>query len=180
MASINGILDGLIYPPVGFHFSVVIEMFPQTPQDFRFQSVTGLSVNIQPETVTEGGENRFKHQFPTTPQFDKLVLKRGLFNGSFIASWCKNAIENFQFEPHNVLVTLLNNLHIPLATWHVFNAYPVKVSISEFNAEQNTLVIETLELAYQYYKTIGLDASLGGALGAASAAVGGAVGSVSF
>ncbi len=178
MGLLNGILDGLIYPPVGFHFSVIIEMFPQTPQDFRFQSVTGLSVSMQPETVAEGGENRFKHQFPTVPQYDKLVLKRGLFNGSFIAGWCKNAIEDFKFEPHNVLISLLNNLHIPVATWHVFNAYPVKVNISEFNAEQNTLVIETLELAYQYYKTIGLDVSLAGALGAA-ASVSGSV-SVSF
>ena len=112
------------------------------------------------------------------PQYDKLILKRGLFIGSFIASWCKEAIEDFKFEPHNVLITLLNNLHIPVATWHVFNAYPVKVSISEFNAEQNTLVIETLELAYQYYKTIGLDVSLAGALGAVGSVAGSA--SVSF
>ena len=167
------VLDGLIYPPPGFHFSVVIEMFPQTPQDLRFQSVTGLSVNIQTETVAEGGENHFKHQFPTVPQYDKLVLKRGLFNGSFIAGWCKKAIEDFVFEPHNVLISLLNNLHVPVASWHVFNAYPVKVSISEFNAEQNTLVIETLELAYQYYKTIGLDMSLAGGLGAAASVAGG-------
>ena len=165
------VLDGLIYPPAGFHFAVVIEMFPQTPQDLRFQSVSGLSVNIQTETIAEGGENRFKHQFPGVPQYDKLILKRGLFTGSFISNWCKSAIEDFKFEPHNVLITLLNNLHIPIATWHVFNAYPVKVNISEFNAEQNTLVIETLELAYQYYKTIGLDVSLaGGISGAASLA----------
>lgn len=180
MGVLNGILDGLIYPPVGFHFAVVIEMFPQTPQDIRFQSVTGLSVNIQPETVAEGGELHFKHQFPTVPQYDKLVLKRGLFNGSFIAKWCKDAIEDFKFEPHNVLITLLNNLHIPVATWHVFNAYPVKVSISEFNAEQNTLVIETLELTYQYYKTIGLDVSLAGGIGAAASVAGSASASISF
>ena len=176
----NGILDGVIYPPAGFHFSVVIEMFPQTPQDLRFQSVTGLSVTIQPETVAEGGENRFKHQFPTVPQYEKLVLKRGLFNGSYIAKWCKDAIENFNIEPHNVLISLLNNLHVPVATWHVFNAYPVKVSISEFNAEQNTLVIETLELTYQYYKTIGLDVSLAGALGATASVAGSVSSSVNF
>ncbi len=172
MALLDGKIDGLIYPPVGFHFSVVVEMFPQTPQDMRFQSVTGLSVNIQPETVAEGGENRFKHQFPTVPQYDKLVLKRGLLNGSYITKWCKDAIEDFKFESHNVLITLLNNLHLPVAAWHVFNAYPVKVSISEFNAEQNTLVIETLELAYQYYKTIGLDVSIAGGLGTAASVAG--------
>ena len=51
-----GLLDNFIYPPVGFHFSVVIEMFPQTPQDFRFQSVSGLSVDIPLEPIADGGE----------------------------------------------------------------------------------------------------------------------------
>ena len=101
--------------------------------------------------------------------------------GSFITTWCRNAIENFEIEPKNILISLLNDLHVPLTTWHVFNAYPVKVAISEFNAEQNSLVIETLELSYQYYKTVGLDSMIGGAVGAAAGAVsGGLSGSVSF
>jgi phage tail-like protein len=178
MGIINGILDGLIYPPPGFHFMVVIEMFPQTPQDVRFQSVSGLIVSIPTEAVAEGGEHRFKHQMPGVPQFQKLVLKRGLFIGSFISVWCKNAIENFEFEPKNIIISLLNDLHVPVAVWHVFNAYPVKVEISEFNAEQNTLAIETLELSYQYFKPMGLDLSLMG--GIAGAVSGSLSGSISF
>ncbi|WP_423147186.1 phage tail protein [Rubrolithibacter danxiaensis] len=172
----SNILDGLIYPPPGFHFLVVIEMFPQTPQDFRFQSVSGLSVNISTESVAEGGENRFKHQLPELPQFNKLVLKRGLFTGSFISSWCKAAIENFEFDPKNILISLLNDKHIPVAVWHVFNAYPVKVDISEFNAEQNTLVVETLELAYQYYRPMDIGLSLAaGATNVVASAVSGSL-----
>ncbi|MBL4676735.1 MAG: phage tail protein [Mucilaginibacter sp.] len=172
MSLLSGIVDGLIYPPVGFHFLVVVEMFPQTPQDGRFQSVSGLSVNIATEPVAEGGENRFKHQMPGVPQYNKLVLKRGLFLGSFVSKWCRNSMENFEFEPKNILITLLNDNHIPLNVWHVFNAYPTKVDISEFNAEQNTLVVETLELTYQYFKPLGLDDVIAGAVGAAAGAVG--------
>src|SRR6478735_12739681 len=105
---IMSLLDSFLYPPAGFHFAVVVEMFPQTPQDFRFQSVSGLNATISAETVAEGGENRFKHQFPGTPSYSNIVLKRGVFAGSFIVNWCKNAIENFEFEPHDVLITLLN------------------------------------------------------------------------
>lgn len=163
------LLDNLTYPPVGFHFSVVIELFPQTPQDFRFQSVSGLNVEIPTETVAEGGELRFKHQLPGVPQYGKLTLKRGLFQGSFIINWCKAAIERFEFTPANLLITLLNNRHLPVAVWHVFNAYPTKWSISEFNAEQSTVVLETLELTYQYYQTMGLDISPAGELSASVA-----------
>lgn len=158
------ILDGLIYPPVGFHFSVVFELFPQTPQDFRFQSVSGLSTDIQTESIAEGGENRFKHQFPGVPQYSKITLKRGLFIGSFISEWCRNSIENFDFKPCNIMITLLNSEHVPLNAWHVINAYPVKWSVSEFNAEQNTVVVESIELAYQYYRTINLLSAVTGAV----------------
>ena len=181
MSLISGIIDGLIYPPVGFHFLVVFEMFPQSPQDVRFQSVTGLSASITTETVAEGGENRFKHQFPGVPQYNKLVLKRGLFLGSFVSHWCRDSIENFNFQPKNILVSLLNDSHIPLNVWHVFNAYPTKIEVSEFNAEQNTMVVETLELTYQYFKPMGLDDLLAGAIGAVGGAISGGVsGSVSF
>jgi phage tail-like protein len=175
MAVINGIMDGLIYPPPGFHFLVVIEMFPQTPQDFRFQSVSGLNVEIPSEAVAEGGENRFKHQMPGIPQYGKLTLKRGMFIGSLLSGWFKNAFENFEIDPKNVIISLLNDLHVPLTTWHVYNAYPVKVNVSEFNAEQNTLVIETLELAFQYYKTIGLDSKIPGVVGAVAGGISGSV-----
>jgi phage tail-like protein len=156
------LLDMFKYPPVGFHFAVVIELFPQTPQDFRFQSVSGLSVDIPTEPVAEGGENRFKHQLPGVPNYGKLTLKRGMFSGSLLISWVRNAIEKFQFEPANVIITLLNDLHIPVAVWQVYNAYPVKWSVTNFDAEQSTVVIETIELAYQHFQQVSIMDILGG------------------
>jgi phage tail-like protein len=67
-----------------------------------------------------------------------------------------------------MIITLLNDLHLPVAVWKVHRAYPVKVSISEFNAEQNTLVIETLKLAYQYYQTVDLSSLLPGIIASIS------------
>jgi phage tail-like protein len=160
------LLDGFIYPPVGFHFSVVIELFPQTPQDFRFQSISGLSVDITTEPIREGGENRFRHQFPGIPQYGKLVLKRGMFSGSLMINWVRNAIEKFEFDPKNVIVTLLNDMHIPVNVWQVYNAYPVKWSCTDFNAEQNTVVIETIELAYQHFQQVSLGDILTGSVSA--------------
>lgn len=165
------LIDMFKYPPVGFHFAVIIELFPQTPQDFRFQSVSGLSVDISTEAIAEGGENRFKHQMPSVPTYGKLVLKRGMFMGSLMINWVRNAVEKFQFEPANVIITLLNDLHLPVAVWQVFNAYPVKWSVTDFDAEQNTVVIETIELAYQHFQQIGLGDLLGGSI-SVSASVG--------
>jgi phage tail-like protein len=150
------LLDMFKYPPVGFHFAVVIELFPQTPQDFRFQSVSGLSVDIPTETVAEGGENRFKHQLPGIPNYGKITLKRGMFMGSLMINWVRNAVEKFQFEPAGMIITLLNDLHIPIAVWQVYGAYPVKWSVTDFDAEQATVVIESIELAYQHFQQVSL------------------------
>ncbi|WP_297087463.1 phage tail protein [uncultured Draconibacterium sp.] len=139
------------YPPLGFHFKVEFNAFPG---EYAFQSVAGLSVEMETEQIAEGGENRFKHKVPVRSKYPKLVLKRGLLVDSEIIRWCRNALENFEFEPTDLIVKLLNEEHQPLMTWNVVHAYPVKWSISDFDAEKNQLVIETLELNYNYFNVM--------------------------
>ena len=55
------------YPSTGFHFLVVFELFPQTPVDVRFQEVSGLSVTMNTETITEGGETASSTNYPPAP-----------------------------------------------------------------------------------------------------------------
>lgn len=139
------------YPPLGFHFKVEFTGFPG---EFEFQSVSGLTVSVDTEEIAEGGENRFKHKIPVRTKFPNLVLKRGLLVNSEIISWCRSAMEDFDFLPVDIVVKLLNEKHEPLLSWNVVHAYPVKWSISDFNAEENKLVIETLELNYNYFNVI--------------------------
>ena len=150
-------------PPVGFHFLVVFELFPQTPQDFRFQEVSGLDVELEMEPIKEGGQNRFTHQLPVRNRYTDITLKRGLFIGSGITLWCKNAIENFVFVPTNVLISLLTPEHLPLQSWYVINAIPKKITVSNFNAQENSVVVESLVLSYNYFSTIGVESLIGGA-----------------
>ena len=153
----------LFAPPVGFHFLVVFELFPQTPQDFRFQEVSGLDVELEMEPIKEGGQNRFTHQLPIRNRYTDITLKRGLFIGSGITLWCKNAIENFVFVPTNVLISLLTSEHLPLQSWYVVNAIPKKIQVSNFNAQENSVVVESLVLSYNYFTTIGVESLIGGA-----------------
>jgi phage tail-like protein len=157
-------------PPVGFHFLVAFELFPQTPQDFRFQEVSGLDVEVEMEAIKEGGQNRFTHQLPIRTRYTDITLKRGLFIGSAITLWCKNAIEDFLYVPVNVLISLLSPEHLPLQSWYVINAVPKKIQVSNFNAQENSVVVESLVLSYNYFTTIGVE-SLIGAAGGISASV---------
>jgi len=139
-------------PPfaLGFHFSVHFD-FDNDQADYRFQSVSGLSVEYVTETVVEGGENRFEHVLPVRTQYADIVLKRALVTDSALVEWCRAAFEDREFSPATVTIHLLNPDGDPLRSWHVDRAWPKKWSISDLNAEENSLVIETLELSYRTF-----------------------------
>lgn len=148
----------LFYPPVGFHYFVRFEglllKYPVGIPDIGFQKVSGINVNINIEDYQEGGENRFKHRLPNPPTYPNLVLERGMLIGSQLMQWYKDSVEGFIFEPNDITVILLNEIHIPIQAWNFVNAIPVKWSISDFNAMENKIVVDTVELSYQYFKRI--------------------------
>jgi phage tail-like protein len=149
------------YPAVGFHFRVSIDGAAEN-NDSRFQSVAGLSVEVETETRKEGGENRFEHVLPLRTKHPLLVLKKGLIQSPGFRAWCMDnikAITNIAsndpnkrlITPKNLLVSLLNQDGQEIMGWNVVHAWPKKWSISDLNAEQSTLVVETIELQYQYF-----------------------------
>lgn len=141
------------YPPVGFHFKVEILDLPPNDNDVRFTEVSGLSLEMGTEELAEGGENRFVQKYPVRAKYPELVLKRGLLVSSEVIDWIRRCIEDYQIEPKNIDVKLLNEEHQPLLTWHVIGAYPTKWSVSDLNATNNAVVTETLQLYYQYFTT---------------------------
>jgi phage tail-like protein len=143
------------YPPVSFYFNVEFQGLPNSSPnlDARFQDVTGLTATVGTADIMEGGENRFTHKVPTRVSYDKLTLKRGLVKDSALLKWASDSISQFQFSPITLYIHLLNEAgaSAPLLTWEVVNAYPTKLSMSNFNSEQNGIAIETLELNYEYF-----------------------------
>jgi phage tail-like protein len=137
------------HPPLGFHFKVE---FANLKGEFQFQSVSGLTVDLETEEIGEGGENRFKHKLPVKTKFPNLVLKRGMLVDSKLIKWCREAVDDFNITPTDLTISLLNEKHEPLITWNVVHAYPVKWATADFNAEESKMVVETIELAYNYFK----------------------------
>lgn len=140
------------YPPVAFHFLVEFDLPGAGAQDARFREVSGLSMELEEETVNEGGENRFVQKLPVRARYPDLVLKRGLMLNSSVYRWCQAAIQDLDIQPTTVWVSLLSEAHEPLQTYTFINAWPKKWNISDFNAESSAIVVESLELAYQYFR----------------------------
>jgi phage tail-like protein len=147
------------YPPWGFYFKVEFDIssimsIAGIKNDVRFQSVSGLSVEYETEDYKEGGENRFVHKLPVRTKYSELVLKRGMVIDSNIIRWCLDALENAVFKPCNILVMLMNEKDEIILSWNIVNAWPAKWNISDLNSSENSVVIETLTLNYQYFRLI--------------------------
>ena len=109
-------------------------------------------MELEQETHSEGGENRFTHKLPVRASYPDLVLKRGKMANSVVVEWIRDAVENFAIQPTTIWVKLLNDAHEPLETYTFVNAWPKKWVISDFNAETSDYVVETLEFAYSYFR----------------------------
>lgn len=135
---------------LGFRFGVFffVDGTEPNPLDIRFQKVQGLSGEVTTEPLKEGGQNLYTHRLPQRVDYNNLVLQRGMVVGSPLNIEFNAALSAFEFRPSNVLVTLFGEEQVPLAAWMFMQAYPVKWSTSDLDAEEKALVIDTMELAY--------------------------------
>ncbi len=140
------------YQTVGFHFEVVFNLGSKV--DARFQAVSGLEVSFDTETFKEGGENRFEHVIPARRKYNDLVLKRGVLSpagASELSKWCKEAFDNYKFQPIDISIHLLNDQHEALYKWDINHAWPKAWKTGELNAEKSEVLIETFELSYNFF-----------------------------
>lgn len=143
----------IAYPPAAFHFKVTFGGIG-TATDASFQEVSGIGATIETEEVVEGGENAFVHMLPKKVTHNNLVLKRGIAPiDSELVTWCQDTMVGglSGIEPKLVHVHLLDAQHNPLHGWTFANAYPVRWELGAFNAEENKVAVETIELAYTYW-----------------------------
>ena len=147
------------YPPPGFAFLVSFDGIGASANDTLFQSVSGMDVTMETENIKEGGLNDFEHVLPVRATYSDLVLKRGLLTNSEVIQWALRAFQ-MDITPATITVKLMNDdrdkdgsLKNSLMQWNFVHAWPKKWSVAELNAEQNSVLIETLEIHYNYFTT---------------------------
>lgn len=140
-----------------FYFSLSISK-EGNPSDAAFQEASGLSKEMGLEDVVSGGENRFKYRLPTNVTYPNLVLKRGIvMEYSPLIEWCQTTLDGGMGKPiktKNIMLSLLDKTGQTCMSWHFVGAYPIKWAMSDLKSQENTMLIETIELAYQYFKVI--------------------------
>lgn len=141
-------------PLLGFRFGVFFlgTIGLDHPLDFRFQSVSGLSVDVQTEQIGGTGTTVSGIRRPTGLNYDNLVLERGMPLISTLGMEIQNSFVNFQFRPRNVLLSVMDENALPLQSWMIQEAFPVKWNISGLDATASRVIVEHIELSYKSFK----------------------------
>ena len=138
-----------IDPTIKFRFAVKIEGVTAG----WFTECSGLSLERKTLPHPEGGVNDYTHQLPARVEQSKVTLKRGLADNA-LYTWFEKGLYDGKVERHNVSIILYSSDLSQKKQWDLDNAYPVKWSGPDFQADSNQTAIETLELVHHGLKMI--------------------------
>jgi len=146
-------VNEITHPEMGFHFSVEVDGLSGKG---RFQEVSGLEVQVETETIKEGGVTDYDFRIPTRTKYGNITLKRGVFaDNSDLADWAQDVAwtprSAGSLKKRDVTITLLNHDGDPIMIWTVYDAFPTKYAITPLNSMENSIAYETIELCYREF-----------------------------
>ena len=147
-------LQGTNYSaPVAFYFELKFNAF-NSIEDQAFSEISGLSVEMQVDEIEEGGANCYKHYVPKEYKYAQLTCKRALASQSSksLSAWMDgilNSDSSVEITPLDATLNLMDADGSPLVSWALQGLFPVKWSLSDFNAVKNELVTETFVFSYK-------------------------------
>ena len=129
-------------PLRGFRFLLEIDNITSG----GFARVKGLSREVKHESYREGGVNEYEHKLLTQVSYPVVVLERGLVLDD-LWTWAQRAADG-EVERKTIRIRLQNEAGEKLWAWQIEHALPVKWSVSDLDAQQSQVVMESLELAH--------------------------------
>lgn len=155
------------YPLIGFNFEVTFTVASLTDEasdgadkalcSGSFSEVSGLEASMEPKVIKEGGRNYGVVQRAGQVTFSTVVLKRGMTEVRDLWKWFDLLARGKYAKRLNVRVTMQDELGIPVLTWLLRRALPIKCKAGDLNASSNAVAIEELHIAHE-----GLELDTGG------------------
>jgi len=113
-----------------------------------FSECTGLQVETEVEEHREGGLNEYSHKLPKGSKYGTITLKRGFVNSDELWTWNQNVVAGVSNQRKDISIILTDRQGKDICRWNVSKALPVKWNSSEFKADANAVLVETLELVH--------------------------------
>ncbi|HAG81876.1 MAG TPA: phage tail protein [Cyanobacteria bacterium UBA12227] len=114
-----------------------------------FSECSGLSVQIDKETVAEGGVNGQQRILLKQAKFSDVTLKRGITNDLTFWNWISSILNGGNTERRNVNILVFNQAGETMQCWTLIGAVPVGWKTPSLQASSKNVAIEELTLAYE-------------------------------
>lgn len=129
----------------GFRFAVQIDGIDEAV--FTECSLPNLEVDVHEQK--EGGYNSGTHLLAGPVKSGRITLKRGIAHSSELMKWYRLVADgSLKDAQRQVSVVMYDSTLEEISRWNFLNAYPVKWTGPAFKTADNTVAIETLELAF--------------------------------
>lgn len=113
-----------------------------------FSEVSGLDAEVEVQEYPEGGQNDFVHKLPGRMKFTNVTLRRGMTNSLDFWDWF-NSARTGKVDRQQIGIVLFDESGAERRRWTLERAYPVKWVGPGLKSEDNSVVIESLELAHE-------------------------------
>jgi phage tail-like protein len=155
MIGLNDILSSSMLPgplaalfsrdvDITFNFTVLVGGIPLGD----FYAVETFQRGIEVHTYNELGKNDAPHELIGKGNLGHVVLKWGLMNRSSLWDWLQEVEVQGDFR-RDVLIIQMNRGKIPIRTYNLRGAWPVRWTGANLDANSSTNAVEELELSYR-------------------------------
>lgn len=126
-----------------------------------FQRCTGLGGELEVTTYAEGGRNDYVHQLPVRHSWKPITLTKGIARDSSLFAWYEAGLYGSLGARRDGAIVMINSLGIPSMVWTFTGGLAANWTGPEFDAQQDGLALESLEIKHEGVKSVPL-ASLAG------------------
>jgi phage tail-like protein len=113
-----------------------------------FSECTGLEMSLDIKEYEEGGNNGYVRKFPTRVKWANITLKKGMGAGTALWDW-HYGFATGRGKRRDGVIVLLDDRHLPRQIWYFRRGLPVKYSGPALNAQQNSVAIESIDIAHE-------------------------------
>lgn len=128
-------------------FSVTLQLEEVGVQGV-FQEISGLGSENEVVEIREGGQNVIR-KVPGVLKWGDVTLKRGISGDASLWQW-RRMVEsgNFADARANGTIALMDRGSV-IATWHLTNAWPAKISGPTLDGKGNDVAVEVIVIAHE-------------------------------
>lgn len=129
-----------------FRFRVTI---PGLPSEIGFQTVSGLSYEVNSTEYSEGGYE-YTHKLPGKPSVGEITCERGAYQDTSLADLIKETLTNPDFR-QTIVIEHLDRFGNVGRTYKLAEAWVSKWEGSDLDASSDDVAIEKITIQFEYY-----------------------------